>query len=557
MKCKTVFVILLTVVAVFGVTGCKKQAGAGYTGETAVTAEPGQFPLTEEKAELTVLLAKPAHVSDMGSNLAAKWYEDYTNVRVTYIQSPYHTARESANLSIATGEYPDIIMFSWMTSPDVINYGNQGIFIRLNDLIEEQGYWLKKAAEPIPELIPTITLPDGNIYSLPNISQTLYTFYQHKAWINRDWLDKLGLAMPETTEEFYEVLKAFKTRDPNGNGRPDEIPMIGYYGVNTQSWPYPFLLNSFVYFNPDNYLALKDGKVVFVAGTEDFREGLRYVARLVSEGLLDRVSFTQTAEQAKQLGTNPNAPLVGVFTDLLWGNVVGDRKEMPDARADSYAAVPPLRGPKGVRYAQVTSVGINPTYASITDNCKDPVLAFRWLDGMYNQEAMLNNKVGLKGVIYEDPDPGALGINRKPALFKPIINDELPAQNPYYVPMFLGNQHPDFRAGRQIDWNDPQALLETEAKAYLETMEKYHPYRPDPDEYYPVIVHHTPQEAVDAGRLGDQIKTYVRENIAAFLTGNKSVDRDWAAYVAEFNRLELPLYLELKQTAYDRQYGKK
>ncbi|MCL2043133.1 MAG: extracellular solute-binding protein [Treponema sp.] len=523
--------------------------------QTAVTAAPGQFPLTKEKSELTVLLAKPAHISDLNNNLAAEWYEELTNVRVRYIHTPYHTARESANLHIATGDYPDIIMFSWMTTMDEINYGSQGIFVPLNELIEQHSYWFHKVTEQIPDVIPAITLPDGKIYGLPNINQTLYTFYQHKAWVNRDWLDRLGLAMPETTEEFYEMLKVFQTMDPNGNGRDDEIPMMGYFGVNTQSWPYPFLLNSFVYFDPQTFLALEDGQVVFTADTEEFREGLRFIARLVDEGLLHRASFTQNVDQARQLGMTPDAARIGVFTDLLWGGVVGDRLDMPDFRADNYIAIPPLRGPRGVRYAQITSVGINPAFANITDNARDPVLAFRWLEGMYSEEATKNLRLGIKGVIHDDPDEGALGINRQPALFKTLVYEgEPPHVSPYFAPMLLGNQHVNFRIGRQTDWNDPEIIFETEVKAYLETVEKYHPFRPPSGVYYPLIVHHTAGETVDAGRMSSEIRTYVHENIAAFLTGNRSLDRDWDAYIAGFRQLELSRYLELKQTAYNRQY---
>jgi len=72
--------------------------------------------------------------------------------------------------------------------------------------------------------------------------------------------------------------------------------------------------------------------------------------------------------------------------------------------------------------------------------------------------------------------------------------------------------------------------------------------------YYPLIVHHTAGETVDAGRMSSEIRTYVHENIAAFLTGNRSLDRDWDAYIAGFRQLELSRYLELKQTAYNRQY---
>ena len=65
-----------------------------------------------------------------------------------------------------------------------------------------------------------------------------------KLWFNYDWLEKLGLEEPQTTEELYEVLKAFKTQDPNGNGKANEIPLTGsiewscaleYYLMNSLS----------------------------------------------------------------------------------------------------------------------------------------------------------------------------------------------------------------------------------------------------------------------------------------------------------------------------------
>jgi len=559
MKVVRKFVCFLFLFSILFCFACKKPAATKHVGQTAVTAAPGQFPLTDKQVELTVFVIKPPYMSDLNNNQAAKWYEDYTNVRVTYIHAPYQGARESANLHIATGEYPDIIINSGLTPIDEMNYGSQGIFIPLNDLIEEYGYWYKKAIERIPEITAAITQPDGNIYGLPNINQAFHTFHPYKAWINKDWLQKLGLAMPETTEDFYQLLKAFKTRDPNGNGRADEIPMMGYYKPSWNvSSPHSFLLNSFVYYMDNEYLAMRDGKVIFVADSEDFREGLRYIARLVNEGLLDKASFTQNVDQAKQLGTNPAAPLVGVFSDFVWWHFVGNRNDMPDRRADSYVALAPLKGPKGVRYASQASRGFNPAYAHITDNCKDPVLAFRWLEGMYSDEATMTLQLGIKGEMRDDPDPGAVGINRKPALWKDILTEKPnpPAENPYYAPMLLGNRYSDLRLGQQADWDNPNTPFEQEPKLYQETLEKYYPYRPADGEYLPININHTAVEATEVGRLTSQINTFVQENIVAFITGNKSLDRDWNAYVAEFKRLELPLYLQIKQTAYDRQYGR-
>jgi putative aldouronate transport system substrate-binding protein len=200
--------------------------------------------------------------------------------------------------------------------------------------------------------------------------------------------------------------------------------------------------------------------------------------------------------------------------------------------------------------------GFNPAWAHITDNCKDPVLAFRWLEGMYSDEATMTLQLGVKGKMRDDPDPGAVGINQKPAIWKVIETPDL-VENPYYVPMFLGNRYSDLRLGQQADWDNPNTPFEQEPKLYRETLEKYYPYRPAPGELFPLNLNHTAVEATEAGRLSNQINTYVQESIVAFISGNKSLDRDWAAYVAEFKRLELPQYLQLKQVAYDRQYGKK
>nr|WP_256719746.1 extracellular solute-binding protein [Paenibacillus glucanolyticus] len=88
-------------------------------------------------------------------------------------------------------------------------YSTQGAFLPLNELIEKQGTNTKKMFQDNPEIQSTITAVDGNIY---------HCSMSKKMWIYEPWLKKLNLDMPETTDELYEVLKAFKKNDPNGNG---------------------------------------------------------------------------------------------------------------------------------------------------------------------------------------------------------------------------------------------------------------------------------------------------------------------------------------------------
>ncbi len=85
------------------------------------------------------------------------------------------------------------------------------------------------------------------MYSMPDINDCYHCSLSHKAWIYQPWLDKLGLKIPTTTDELEQVLLAFKDKDPNGNGKADEIP---WSAAPTASWHAAldqFVMNAFVY----------------------------------------------------------------------------------------------------------------------------------------------------------------------------------------------------------------------------------------------------------------------------------------------------------------------
>ncbi|HML45593.1 MAG TPA: hypothetical protein PKE04_02440, partial [Clostridia bacterium] len=439
-------------------------------------------------------------------------------------------------------------------------YGGQGIIIPLTDLIEKNGFYIKDAFERQDGLPAGLITPDGNIYGLPNINDAFHTNYKYKAWINQHWLDALNLETPTTTEEFYNVLKAFKEQDPNGNGLADEIPMMGAYKNNTFDYdPYVFLLNAFVYFNPDTvnaggFLEIADGKVAFVPNQEAYREGLRYVAKLISENLLDSTSLTQSEEQFKQLGTNPDAPLIGVGTTFAWWKFLAYNYETADARADFYPALAPLQGPEGVRYAPKSATPYSNTGAVITDHCADPDLAMKWLDGLYAPDVTKRSQFGIKGENWDDAPVDTLGINQEPAIWQLLKNFGNEADPASVRNVFISDRYSELRLGQMTDFSDPAALNEQEPKLYRETAEKYAPYAAD-DKVVPSNLYFTDAENQEYARLKEQINTYARENLVAFLTGNKNIDTDWNSYVAEFGRLDLSRYLEYVQTAYNRQYN--
>jgi putative aldouronate transport system substrate-binding protein len=171
-----------------------------------------------------------------------------------------------------------------------------------------------------PGLKGMMTAIDGKIYGLPNINECYHCGYCEKMWINKDWLDKLGLKVPTTTDEFYAVLKAFRDKDPNGNDKKDEIP---YMGCASDSWQGDsFLMNAFVLDTGDQYTFgkteirtyydVKTGKVMSIYDRPEYKEGLKYIKRLYSEGLVYSGSFTQKLDQFKQIiGSEPE--VVGAF----------------------------------------------------------------------------------------------------------------------------------------------------------------------------------------------------------------------------------------------------
>ena len=174
-------------------------------------AESG-MPIVKEPITLDFFTAK-SHV-----NLSKDWndlmlwnkYADMTNIEVNWVeQVSMETLSEKRNLALAGGNLPDVFYASNISNVDLFNYGQQGTFIELNDLIEKHAPNLQKFLDDNPDIKKGLTFPNGKIYSLPSLRDEDFLSIRIGAmpWFNKDWLDNLGMNIPETTEEFYQYLK--------------------------------------------------------------------------------------------------------------------------------------------------------------------------------------------------------------------------------------------------------------------------------------------------------------------------------------------------------------
>lgn len=384
--------VLLVLSLLLSACGGSKQeqndAGAGAT-------DPSK------PVELSVFAPQQAGIENMDVNKFSKYIEDKLGIKFNWSTVPDAGFSDKKLLLLASGDYPAVIMNAGISKADQIKYGQQGAFIPLNDLIDQYAPNIKKAMEDVSYLKQGMVAPDGKIYALPKLNECLHCTYGQRMWINTSWLEKLGLSMPTTTDEFYNVLKAFKEKDPNGNGKADEIPFTtssdGVWGGGVDS----FLMNAFIYDNTSDYLSIKDGQVIYSPAQPEWKEGLKYLRKLFAEGLMDKAVFTQNNDAVKQLANKPDAAVGTVGYALLSSAFSVDDS---NPRHKDYDVVPPLKGPNGVQLTGY-SIGAGDGSFVITNKAtkEEQVAAIKLADYLWSEEGTVMTSWGFEGEGWKKP----------------------------------------------------------------------------------------------------------------------------------------------------------
>lgn len=208
------------------------------------------------------------------------FYKDLTGVG---LWQPYvewnggSTYKEQLNLRIASKDLPDIFHPVDLGS----SLAENGALLDLTDILPRTKLWESVPSYVWDMLKSVDPTGQGRIWGTPAVS----SYAKHGAMIRQDWLDKLGLEMPKTQEELIEVLRAFKTQDPNGNGLADEIPAGGRQGATWMD----YLFNEYgVVLNEGKPTwDLYDGELTYSAVTKNMRDALEFVRDLYAEGLID------------------------------------------------------------------------------------------------------------------------------------------------------------------------------------------------------------------------------------------------------------------------------
>lgn len=511
--------------------GNSQEPTSSPTAEASSNLNKSGMPIVNEPIELTFFtgLAATNGNTPFEERLVYSEYAKMSNVNVKFQFVPFDSLTEKRNLALANGDYPDAFFTARMPAADLMRYGSEGSFVKIDELLDYAPN-LKSLMEKYPDLKKALTMPDGHIYSFPSFysPEFLPMLIGTPLWVKQDYLDQLGMKEPETIDEFYEFLKAAKTTDLNGNGEADELPysgtgigplidqLKGAWGVGTRG-----LGHKFVDVDPSS------NELRFFRLTDNYRDMLQFLNKLYQEDLIDKDVFTQDGKTLYAKGAK--------------GQLVSTINPNPKTQFndDGYFGLGALKGPNGDQlYTHIKVPMVWPGAFVITDKNEHPEATVRWMDYFFGDEGGTLFFMGQEGVSYTKQADGTLeyvdSIKNNP---EGLTLDQALTK---YV-SWMGGSYPGYV---QLNYfKGSESLPES-----VEAGEKAAPYAIK-DLWY--NFNYTEAETEFMSTVGTDIQNYINEMESKFITGATSFS-EWDKYVKTVTGMGVDRYMEVYQGAFQR-----
>lgn len=497
--------------------------------EQETVAKEG-MPIVEDEISLNFISGQKDRPSDDWNDiLVLNEYEELSNVNIEWEEVPGNSIQEKKNLRLVGGDLPDAFYNMGLSQTDLMKYGEQGVLIELTDLIEEYAPNLTVLMEEYPEIKQGITMGDGGIYTFPSIFDPNFSSMRMaaKPFINREWLDTLGMDMPETTEEFYDYLTAVKDEDPGDNdGIPYGTPDIG----NLLSW----LKGSFGVSNlgfTNNYYDLdpeSDNQLRFYPTSDGYRKMLDYTHKLYDEELIEQNIFSIEFDQYLS-----NA-IEGRYGSTNW---YGPELQFGEEGAVLEGA-PALEGPDGDKmYVGITHPVSNLGAFAITDDNEHLEATVRWIDYFYGDEGSKLMLMGVEGETYEEDENGEVKYMDFVTNSDESLTDEL---NKFTI---WGGGFPFmFKEDYFFGAEATEQELDSAEKLIVDSIEEPLPSLP-----------YTAEQNKTLEAVGNDIEKYIDEMQDKFIEGQEKLDdATWENYISTIEKMGLEEYMEIQQDAYER-----
>ncbi|MBB6735381.1 extracellular solute-binding protein [Cohnella zeiphila] len=458
-------------------------------------------------------------------------WQKKTGVKLKFTSPPAGQAQQTLNIMLASGELPDMIEYDFLNGypggPEKAI--NDGYILKLNDLIDKDAPNLKKYLQEHPDIDKMIKTDQGSYYAFPFIRGDEYLQIYQGPIIRKDWLDELGLPIPETIDDWTATLRAFKEKkgataaltfnskprffNDGGNGA-----FIGAFGVNRGFYQ-------------------EDGQIKFGPAESGYKDYLKLFQQWYKEGLLDKNIATA---DSKAVDSNWASGQTGASIGNAGGGI---GKWQPlvaaqDPKAELVAAPYPVLNkgdtPKfGQRDNPYSSGGM----VAVTTKTKDPDLAVKLLDYGYSDEGRMFFNFGTEGVSYNMVDgyPKYTDLLMKnPDKLAPAQAISLYTRGSYNGPFVQDKRYAEQYFALQTQRDAIDVWKKTDQAKYA-----LPPLTP------------TPEESSEFATIMNDINTLVDEMTLKIILGDESVD-SFDSYVAKMKSLNLDRAIEIETAALKR-----
>lgn len=368
---------------------CSGNSGGGGDASGSTASSSGKSsPAAEKKQKIRVMnILYGAAPPENGSGKKA--IEERYNIEYEYMPVASGEYNNKLGVTLASGDIPDTLLFPGLDQI-YFNAIDNSQFIPLEKYLADTKEYPNFAK--IPDDLKKILTYKGHIYGIPRLRGVP----GHTIVMRKDWLDKLGLAVPTTYDELYTVMKAFKERDPDGNGKDDTYGLAvgmsdaGLIGINAVTSGMRALAGNWV----------EDGKggLIPMEFTAKAKEAYGFYAKLYKEGIIAKdfaIKKDQQVEDDFLLGK------AGVYGNSAYTFYTTARYEKARAVDPKFelVALPPLKNADGSQ-GYLKFPGYFGIFAISADAGKDEAKVkkiLKMLDDQIGEEGATFNRWGLEG----------------------------------------------------------------------------------------------------------------------------------------------------------------
>ena len=548
-----VLAAMLLSLAACGGGETEKQESAGihslvadYGFQWTDTSAPIVNERGAEEISFTIYSSKNASALDYNDMKIMQDLFASTNVNVFWENVSESVYSQQKNLIFGNADdRPDAIYHAGMSSGEIIKYAKRKVLVAISDYLEYMPNFSRILEERPDIKAQLINVEDGKIYSLPRIEEMGLLQNPNLLFLNKVWAQAAieagavdGLSAADlvdginiTSAQMEQLLTYFRDNDMNGNGDAGDERPLSFVHNNWQGNQCD-LYGMFGLNDNLEHRVIVDGKVTYTVQDDRFKDATNFLAKWVSTGLIDQVSFEQS--QDNFLANGKGLETYGAF--YWW------ESETVVSNPENYIVCNPLIGPNG---DQTVYVSNNPEVGTgeviIFSDCANVEVLLAYFDRFYDPMISAQINYGPIGIVYEE-ELDANGMLVQKEVPEGMTTDELRLQNAPLGIIYLSDY-----AWNNVVNMEPRAQLRLERLAMVAT-----PFVPEGVEPCPNL-QFTLEELNTLSNYETNLNDYIRTNLINWLLKGGVSDAQWDAFQADLaGKCRINELQQVYQDAYDR-----